>query len=186
MRIIAGSARGSTIFAPRGDETRPTQDKVREALFNIMQGQVEGARVLDLFAGSGALGLEAVSRGAEHATLCDCAQEPIAVIARNVHKLGFDAQITVIRADWRRAVQRLQGDGATFSLVFLDPPYRMTDTGAMCAAMADARLLEPDCLLVIEHDKSAAPAPPEAFQLVSERTYRDTGVHFYRYQGGLV
>lgn len=184
MRIIAGSARGSLIFAPKGTDTRPTQDRVREALFNILQGQVEGARVLDLFAGSGALGLEAVSRGAAHATLCDYAQEPITTIWRNVHKLGFDAQITVIRADWRKAAQRLQRDGAGFSLVFLDPPYRMTETGEMCAALAQAGLLEPDCLVVIEHEKQQTPSLPEGFRQTDARIYRDTAIHFFRYGGG--
>ena len=128
MRIISGSARGRTIVAPQGMDTRPTQDYVRESLFNILRADVPGARVLDLFAGSGALGLEALSRGAEHAVFVDSARAAVACVRRNVETLRMDGRCQVLACDWRAAAQRLAGGG--FDLVFIDPPYRMENTGA--------------------------------------------------------
>ena len=93
MRIIAGEARGRRLFAPEGDETRPTADRVREALFNIIRAEVEGAVVLDLFAGSGALALEAISRGAARAVLCDRSPKAVAVIRRNIALTDVDRDI---------------------------------------------------------------------------------------------
>ena len=136
MRIIAGEARGRTLTAPKGMDTRPTQDYVRESLFNILQASVPEARVLDLFAGSGALALEALSRGAVKATLVDCSTDAVQCIKRNAETLGFAERVTVIRSDWQAALMRLSKNGERFTLVFLDPPYRITDTGAQCARLA--------------------------------------------------
>ena len=115
MRIIAGTCRGAQICAPRGMDTRPTQDKVRESLFSIIQAYVPGASVLDLFAGSGALGLEALSRGAGFAALADHSREAAACIRKNIEKLRLADATRLYLADWRQALAQMkaEGDGAS-------------------------------------------------------------------------
>ena len=107
MRIVAGEARSRIILAPEGKDTRPTLDRVRENLFNILQWQCSGARVLDLFAGSGALALEALSRGAAEAVLADCDAKAVRVERQNVETLGFSDRARVMQADWRETLRRL-------------------------------------------------------------------------------
>ena len=182
MRIIAGFARGRTIIAPKGQDTRPTQDHVRESLFNILQRDIPDANVLDLFAGSGALGLEAVSRGASEATLVDCSTDAIQCIRQNVETLHAEAQVHVVKCDWKTALTKLAADHRQYSLVFLDPPYRMTDTPTQCAMMGDINLLQPGAVMVIEHHKDHEPNLDTRFMMRSARQYGDTMIHFYVYQ----
>lgn len=184
MRIIAGIARGRTIVAPKGQDTRPTQDYVRESLFNILQREVPDARVLDLFAGSGALALEALSRGAVEATLVDCSMDAITSIRRNVETLHFEAETTIVKSDWQAALTKLSREGKRYTLVFLDPPYRMTDTGEQCAKIADSGLLEPGALMVVEHRRENIPTMGTRFAEKDSRQYGDTIIHFYRYSEG--
>ena len=113
MRIIAGSARGTPLLAPKGMDTRPTQDKVKESLFNMLQGQLEDGAALDLFAGSGALGLEAVSRGASRAVLVDQSREAAQCIRRNIEKLRFQDRAELLTCDWKQAVSKLAREGAS-------------------------------------------------------------------------
>ena len=178
MRIISGSARGCTIQAPQGMETRPTQDYVRESLFNILRAQVAEADVLDLFAGSGALGLEAVSRGAQSAVFVDSGRAAIQCVKRNIAALRMEERCEVLPCDWRSAVKRLTG--RQFDLVFIDPPYRMENTGEMCAEMDAAGLLTEECLLVVEHRKGKAPVLSERFEAQDTRRYGDTEITFVR------
>lgn len=176
MRIIGGEARGRRLFAPEGEETRPTSDKVREALFNIIRGEVWGARVLDLFAGSGALGLEAISRGAESAVFCDCSKKAIAAVRRNIDLMRCGDQARVIQGDWRSAMS------GRYSLVFIDPPYRMTAVYAQAAeALLSGGHLTEDALIVMERaaDKPIA-GLNERFEIADERKYRDTALTFVR------
>lgn len=121
MRVITGSARGKRLAVLEGEAVRPTTDRVKEALFNIIQFQIEGRRVLDLFAGSGQLGIEALSRGASEAVFVDCAKESIAVITKNVENCGLAGQARIVQTDYASYLARRDG---TFDLVFLDPPYR--------------------------------------------------------------
>ena len=184
MHIIAGQRRGAQLFAPKGMDTRPTQAKVKESLFNIIQFYVPDARVLDLFAGSGNLALEAISRGAASAVMVDMDREAISCIRRNVEKLRFEDVTTVFKCDWHQAVAQMKSGGlGSFDLVFLDPPYRMTELGDMCAALADANLLAEDAMLVLEHKTGACPPLDERFELFKERVYADTEIHFYLYTG---
>jgi 16S rRNA (guanine966-N2)-methyltransferase len=124
VRIIAGSKKGSRIFAPKGRDTRPTADRVREAAFNLLgPGAAEDATVLDLFAGSGAMGLEALSRGAAHATFVESDREACRTINRNLDKLGLD-NATVLCQDALTALRADARAGTRYDLVLLDPPYR--------------------------------------------------------------
>ena len=125
MRIIAGEAKGRKLYAPGGEDTRPTADRIRESVFGILGSRTQGARVLDLFGGTGALALEALSRGATGATIVDSNVKAVACIRRNAEAvLGAEcsARAEIIRADYRKAIERLTG---AYDLVFLDPPYRM-------------------------------------------------------------
>ena len=161
MRIIGGDARGRTLVAPAGEKTRPTQDYVRESLFNIIRWDVEDARVLDLFAGTGALSLEAVSRGARSAVL-------------------VDADRAACARDYQAAMDALAAEGARFDLVFIDPPYKMENTGEMCAALYDKGLLSGAFLLVVEHRKGRAPMLDARFEAFDLRHYGDTEITFVR------
>ena len=184
MHIIAGERRGAQLFAPKGMDTRPTQAKVKESLFNIIQAYVPEAHVLDLFAGSGNLALEALSRGAQSAVMVDMDREAAACIRRNVDKLRYAEQTQLFKCDWKQAVTQMKlANIKPFDLVFLDPPYRMLELNEMCAALADAGLLAEECMMVLEHRTGAFGYPDERFEEWKERTYADTQIHFYLYNG---
>jgi 16S rRNA (guanine966-N2)-methyltransferase len=170
VRIVAGRWRGRRLVAPKGDAVRPTADRVREAWMSIVQPELPGARVLDLFAGSGALGLEALSRGAEHADLVERAAPSLRTIATNVESLGAAEQVTVHRVDAIRFV----GDLAphAYDVAFADPPY---DLG-LATAIAEAWLATPFADLIgIEH-RIHEKLPPGG----ETRRYGGTGVTFFR------
>ena len=174
MRIIAGSARSRIIDAPRGMDTRPTLDRVRENLFNVISRRVPGARVLDLFAGSGALSLEAVSRGAACAVLVDRDREAHLVEQRNTEKLGFSDQVRLFHCDWAQAVKRLQAENACFDLVFLDPPYAMGDLTEVTRQLLP--LLAEDARIIIEHQAGHPSAFCEGLEAVDSRRWGYAGV----------
>ena len=183
MRIIAGSARGTPLLAPKGMDTRPTQDKVKESLFNMLQGQLEDGAALDLFAGSGALGLEAVSRSASRAVLVDQSREAAQCIRRNIEKLRFQDRAELLTCDWKQAVSKLAREGRKFDLVFLDPPYRMDDLGSLCDELDGAGLLNPEAVVVWERRTGTKNELSPAFALMKQRAYGDTEMLLYRYEG---
>jgi 16S rRNA (guanine966-N2)-methyltransferase len=154
MRIIAGTRKGHTIHAPKGLDTRPTSDRVRENVFNIVAPWVEGARVLDLYAGSGAMGLEALSRGAEVAVFVEADLEAVRAIERNLDKLRLRGA-TVLRLDATVALTQEAAAGRKYDLVLLDPPYAMTDFDALGRYLPT--VLADDGLLVIETDARTEP-----------------------------
>ncbi|MEO8798157.1 MAG: 16S rRNA (guanine(966)-N(2))-methyltransferase RsmD [Polyangiaceae bacterium] len=182
MRIVAGIHRSREIRAPKGDSTRPTSDRVREALFSMLEAArpVEGLRVLDLYAGTGALALEALSRGALAATLVEKSREALAVIAANVDGLGVKAQITVLATDVGRAASRLVG--MSFDLVFADPPYRDIGAGELEKAVAPLLLngiLAPGGRFVLElASRDAVPSLP-GLELDKARVYGDTQIAIF-------
>jgi 16S rRNA (guanine(966)-N(2))-methyltransferase RsmD len=178
MRIIAGTARGRKIEAPEGKNTRPTLDRVRENLFNILQMKIRGSRVLDLFAGSGALSIEALSRGAESATLVDSDRNANRIQKKNLESLGFAGQAEVMLRDWKQAAAELIRDGRQYDLVFLDPPYRMTDLRDVFTTLE--KLLSDDGLVVLEHEAKAEVTAGEAFTETDRRQWGYCGISFYR------
>jgi 16S rRNA (guanine966-N2)-methyltransferase len=155
MRIIAGEHRGARIFAPPGRDTRPTSDRVRENVFNIVAPWVEGARVLDLYAGSGAMGLEALSRGAAAAVFVEADPGAVRAIERNLDKLGLRGA-TVVRLDATAALAQEAAAGRKYDLVLLDPPYAMTDFDALGRYLPT--VLADDGLLVFETGTRTEPA----------------------------
>ena len=174
MRIIAGTHGGRELIAPKGRATRPTSDRVREALFSIL-GDIHGLRVLDLFAGSGALGIEALSRGAGEATLVDSAGVAVGAIRRNLEALGLDAQ--VVRQPAQRFLQGASRDARQYDLVFLDPPYRDASTLGRELTSALTPILAPDARVVAESDRRSPLGLGLA--LLDERRYGDTLIQIY-------
>jgi len=182
MRIVGGRLRGRALAVPRSQAIRPTADRLREALFNILVhgcgDPVTGARVLDLFAGTGALGLEALSRGADFALFVDDAAAARALIRENVAALGLGGVSRIFRRDATRLgdAQRL----APFSLVFLDPPY---GRGLAQSALASAQAggwIAPGALIVVEEVAKAAFAAPAGMEELDRRTYDDSELIFVR------
>jgi 16S rRNA (guanine966-N2)-methyltransferase len=168
VRVVAGAFKGRTLHAPRGSRTRPTADRVREALFSML-GDVGGAHVLDLYAGSGALGIEALSRGAESAVFVDRDAQAVAAIERNLAAVGVEA--TVLRQDVLRFLAR---PGAPFDLVFCDPPYDSASRLAAPLAERLPALTAEDARIVTESDKRNPLELP--FPLLVERDYGDTRI----------
>lgn len=168
MRVVAGRFKGRRLAAPRGTRTRPTADRVREALFSML-GDVGGARVLDLYAGSGALGIEALSRGAVSAVFVERDPRAVAAIERNVEPLGVEA--TVARADALRWLERAEGQ---FDLVFCDPPYDVASRLAGPLAERLAAVIADDARIVTESDKRNPLELP--FPLLTERSYGHTRI----------
>jgi len=176
MRIVRGSRGGRVLRAPQGAATRPTSEKVREAIFNILP-DVEGMQVLDMFAGSGAVGIEALSRGAAHATFIDQAKPALTVVRANLRELGLEDRATVLAGDAVTLGAR-HVPASPWQLVFVDPPYR---SDLAVRAIQTLAHLAPDAVVVVEHDRRNA--PPDALgSLVrtDQRRYGDTLVSFYR------
>ena len=168
MRVVAGEFKGRRLVAPRGTRTRPTADRVREALFSML-GDVSGARVLDLYAGSGALGIEALSRGAESAIFVERDRAALTALGRNLEATGARGEVR--RQDVARFLARPEG---TFDLVFCDPPY--DEASAIAGALAEALpgMLAEDAHIVTESDKRNPLLLP--LPLAVERTYGDTRI----------
>jgi 16S rRNA (guanine966-N2)-methyltransferase len=174
MRVVAGLYKGRRLAAPRGTSVRPTSDRVREALFSILGSTVEGARVLDLFAGTGALAIEALSRGAASATLVENNRSALDAIRANLAPLeGADAEL--VRAD---ALHWLEGRRGPYDLVFLDPPYSSAGKLAEPLTQKLAAALSPEALIVSESDKRDPLML--AFPLEDERTYGHTRIAIHR------
>ena len=167
MRIIAGEAGGRIIEAPKGMNTRPTLDRVRENIFNMIQQDVPDSTVLDLFAGSGAMSLEALSRGASRAVLVDSDRNANAVQKKNIETLRYGTRAKAMLCDWRQAAERLRKDGEKFDLVILDPPYAMTD-------------LHEDSLIVLEHEAGKDITVPEKFVRERQRSWGFCALSIYR------
>lgn len=184
MRIIAGEHRGRRIRAPRGGTTRPTADRVREALFSII-GPIEGLDVLDLFAGSGALGLEALSRGAATVTLVERSAPAVACIRANLATLGVADKARVVGRDWRAALAAEQAAGRTFGLCLCDPPYSLTERVVSQLGAVLSPVMAWPGIVVIEYS-AARPAPElSGLEIMSrvDRTYGDTAVSVIRTAG---
>jgi 16S rRNA (guanine966-N2)-methyltransferase len=172
--VIGGRLGGRRLVAPRGRDTRPTSDRVREALFSIL-GSVEGERVLDLFAGSGALAIEALSRGAAEATLVDTSPTAVAAIRRNLSSLGLTAEVRRQRAT--AYLERARATERQYDLVFLDPPYRQASVLGPELSAALAPVLSGAARVVVESDRRAALELD--LPLLRQRSYGDTLIRIH-------
>lgn len=184
MRIVAGKCRGRQIAAPKGRATRPTTDRVRENLFNVLENRIsfDGLRVLDLFAGSGALGLEALSRGAAHCVFVESANAARAVIQANLETLGLMASSQILKRDAARL--GVAGTLPPFDLVFADPPYGKGLGDAAAQSLVDGGWLNPGALVSIEESKDSQIAAPEELILIDRRLYGASEISLFEYQPG--
>ena len=178
MRIITGSARGTRLKSPAGDGTRPTADRTREALFSMLGRRVVDARVLDLFAGTGALALEALSRGAASAVLVD--RTTHAILAENAARTKLAGRAEIRRGDVYAVAAELAREGRTFDLIFADPPYAHGDHARVLEAAARCSLLAAGGLLVLEQGAGEEIVPQAgALRLMRERRYGAARICFY-------
>jgi 16S rRNA (guanine966-N2)-methyltransferase len=185
MRIVGGTFRGRSIVAPKGDVARPTLDRTREALFNILSHRdgfsFEGARVVDLFAGSGALGLEAMSRGAAFCLFIEIEAASRAAIRDNIEALGLFGSARIHRRSATALGEKPAGLGDPFVLAFLDPPYRKDLAPPALKALRDGDWLAPGALVVIEQAKDEIPAASDGYVEIDRRLYGDTQIGIYRF-----
>jgi 16S rRNA (guanine966-N2)-methyltransferase len=189
VRITGGAFRGRTLTAPSDASVRPTSDKVRQAVFNILMHNdfgrgfaLEGARVADLFAGTGALGIEALSHGASFCLFVDDNAESRGLIRTNVEALGLTGVTKIWRRDATDLGPMAAGAGGPFDLVFLDPPYRKDLIAPALASLGDGKWLSPNALAIVEVAEDEIIPSTDGFELASERVYGDTRVAFLPYR----
>ncbi len=184
MRVVAGEFGGRRLKAVSGMKTRPTTDKVKESMFNIIGPYLDGGSVLDLFGGSGGLSIEAVSRGADSATLIDRQYQAIRTINENIEVTKAKERFRVIKGDANKVIYRLAGEGSRFDYVFLDPPYKKQEIVRMLGEVDRLGLLNAGALIVCETDQDARlPEELEGYEFIKKADYGITELTFYRYQG---
>ncbi len=187
MRVIGGSAKGRRLATLRTRALRPTPDRVREALFNILGDRISDARMLDLFAGSGAVGLEALSRGASAVVFVEAHEPACRLIEKNLLLCGLDERATVWRTDALQALRLLKAEGARFDLIFLDPPYQGPLVEEALGELGDGVLLAPEAQVVAEHFfKRTLPRQFGRLSCTRVARFGDVALSFYRARGNEV
>jgi len=182
VRVIAGKAKGRALKAVPGQGTRPTTDKVKEAIFSMIGPYFDGGQALDLFAGTGGLGIEAWSRGIDKVICIDKEKNSIDIIRENVRLVGAEEAIEIYRNDSARAMKALAKRNIQFDLIFLDPPYRIVDMDAWMLQMVELDLVADDATVVVEHDaKIHYPKILNGFEQLRTNQYGDIAVTIYRY-----
>ncbi len=183
MRVIAGEAKGRELIAPKGLKTRPTLAKVKEAMFGMIQFDVEGADVLDLFSGSGGLGIEAISRGARRAVFCDADRLACSAVRANIERLGFEDRAEVHFGDAIALLNTLSSEGVSFDIVLLDPPYESDLETRAVSALEAGGLLKPGSILVCEHSLKNPPVFSSSFTVRKARKYGDCYLTYAVFEG---
>jgi len=184
MRITGGMYRSRALRAPPGHATRPTSDRVREALFGILSsaGAIEGVRTLDLYAGTGALALEALSRGADHAVLVESSRAAVVALRANVAALGVENRAHLLAANVDAAIARIVKEGP-FALVLADPPWALVDTGEVSRSLSSlsrAGAFSDDAWVVVEHSSRSPRPEVDGLAHLDARRYGDTALAFYK------
>lgn len=179
MRVIAGTRRSLPLKTPAGDDTRPTQDRTKETLFNVLQAHVEGAEFLDVFAGSGAISIEALSRGAAHATMIEKAVKALECIKSNLVFTKFTESADVMECDFSVALDRLRGH-KPFDIIFMDPPYKAGYEPALFGLLADADYVSSDTIIVLEAalDTDTSCIADNGFEIYKIKKYK-TNQHIF-------
>ncbi|MDO8885343.1 16S rRNA (guanine(966)-N(2))-methyltransferase RsmD [Candidatus Oleimmundimicrobium sp.] len=182
MRVISGSTKGHKLITPKGLGTRPTSDRVKEALFNIISDKVVGARVLDLYAGSGALGIEALSRGAQKAVFVDSSAKAVEAICENLNKTFLSKKAVALKMTTQSFLKNFSSEKEQFELIFLDPPYKI-ESGMLNSIFKELVLkdvLSENGLIILEHSSKRIPEQTEEkLGLKFTRKYGDASLSFY-------
>ncbi|WP_313641553.1 16S rRNA (guanine(966)-N(2))-methyltransferase RsmD [Paenibacillus sp. FSL K6-0276] len=183
MRVVSGSAKGRPLKSVPGSGTRPTTDKVKEAVFSMIGPYFEGGAVLDLFAGTGGLGIEALSRGMDSAVFVDMEPKSIDTIRANLKATHLEERAQVYRNEAGRALSALEKRGRVFDLVFLDPPYRLKHGDELMLSMVEKGMLQEDAIIVLEHESSYAyPEIIPGFYRLRQAAYGETTISIYQYE----
>lgn len=180
MRVIAGKARRLPLVSPEGKDTRPTTDRIKETLFNILQDDVPGCEFLDLFSGSGGIGIEAISRGAKHATFVEFGREALACIRTNLNKTKLSEQATVLPIEVTYAISKLEKQGKVFDIIYADPPYRKEFEEKILLLLATSKIVKSGSLIIVESSKETTPdyVDETVFEIVKIKEYK-TNQHLF-------
>lgn len=179
MRVISGKAKGRKLIGPRSKSIRPALDKIKEAIFNILF-DVCDLDVLDIFAGTGSVGIEALSRGCRHATFIDESLPAVEIIRKNLDLCGFEKLATVIKSPAAPAIKRLSKKGAVFDLIFVDPPYLKNLVNPTLALLSKSKLLKPVSIIVVEHHPKEPISLQDGLEVFDSRKYGQTLVSFLK------
>lgn len=183
MRIISGKARGTKLYTLEGMNTRPTLDRVKESIFNIIQNEIDGAKVLDLFAGSGAIGLEFLSRGAKEAVLCDKSKEAIEVIRKNINKIHMEEKTKVFNTDFETCLEKIKNQ--QFDIIYLDPPYATNYIVKSVKKIIEFGIITKDSTIIIETDdekRILKEIENLEIKIVDKRKYGRATIIFLKYR----
>jgi len=179
MRIISGTSKGRRLATPKSQAIRPTSDRVKESIFNILGAEVEGKVILDLFAGTGNLGIEALSRGAKRVLFVEKGRQALKLIQRNLSLFGMRERSEIFPRDVSRAIGILNQRGESFDLILMDPPYEKGLIQKTLLKLHSHRIYHEDSILVIEHDRrEPIPERVEGWALIRQRSIGDTVISF--------
>jgi 16S rRNA (guanine966-N2)-methyltransferase len=177
MRVISGTSKGRRLATPKRYALRPTSDRVKESIFNILAGEVDGRVVLDLFAGIGNLGIEALSRGAKKTLFVERGRQALKLIRRNLYQCGFSDRSDILPKDAVRAIGVLKERGEVFDLILVDPPYRKGWVEKILAKLETHKIYHGDSILVVQHDRrEPLPEDIEGWDLIRQRRIGDTEI----------
>ncbi len=180
MRVIAGKARRLPLVTPSGKDTRPTTDRIKETLFNVIQDDIPGCNFLDLFSGSGGIGIEALSRGAKKAFFVEFGKEPLACIKANLIKTKLMEQAVVLPVEVTYAISKLEKMGEVFDVVYADPPYKKEFEPKILELLADSAIVKAGTLVVIESSLDTVPdyVPEDKYEIIKIKEYK-TNQHLF-------
>ena len=178
MRVVAGVAKGRKLKSRDGKDTRPTTDRLKEAIFAMLQFEVPGARFLDLFAGSGGIGIEALSRGASQCVFVEKSRDAAMIIRENIQLTGFRAASELLLKDVSTAVRALKTEGRQFDIIFMDPPYDKGLEMQTLFCLAENNILAKDGLIVVESSSRTKIEAPAGFTIVKERDHKISRLTF--------
>ena len=179
VRVISGSARGLKLNTPGDDRVRPTTDRVKESMFNIIQDWVYDSQVLDLFAGSGALGIEALSRGASQAVFCDNSLDSIKIIKSNIEKARVVDRSQIVSGDFKRCLRDMEAKNQSFDMIFVDPPYYEGLFEEVLDTIRSCKILKKDGIVIVEHAAKRPIGQVEGLEVYKEKKYGITMLTFY-------
>lgn len=181
MRIISGKAKGTKLYTLEGSNTRPTLDRVKESIFNIIQEEIQESKVLDLFAGSGAIGLEMLSRGAKKAVLCDNSAEAIKIIKKNTEKTHMEEKTEIYQTDYKKCIEKIKKE--KFDIIYIDPPYKTDLISKSLQEIIKKDIITKESLIIIETDeeeKVKKEIEKLELEITDERKYGRAKIIFLR------